>query len=47
MEIKSSLLKEKEFDYVRKSIEEVSAIDNEQDFRVRLIEYSHANCITA
>ena len=39
MEIKSSLLNDKEFDEVRKSLIEISKIDGKQDFRVRMIEY--------
>jgi len=39
MEIKSSLLNEKDFDVTRKSILAVSKYDNKQDFRVDLIEY--------
>ena len=39
MEIKSTLLNDKDFDKVRESIIAVSQIDNEDNFRVRLIEY--------
>ena len=39
MEIKSSLLNDKYFDELRKSLIEISKIDGKQDFRVRMLEY--------
>lgn len=39
MEIKSSLLKYKEFNYLKDSIIKISSIDGKDKFRVRLVEY--------
>jgi len=39
MEIKSSLLKYKEFDYLKNSLVKISEIDGKDKFRVKMIEY--------
>ena len=39
MEIKSSLLNDEDFKYVKESLEQVSKIDGKQNFRVKTLEY--------
>mgnify|MGYP003293262103 CR=1 FL=1 len=41
MEIKSSLLNDKDFALVKESLIKVSKIDNKEKFRVRMLEYIH------